>query len=66
MENNTIVTLKPGEGRSFKAGGLWIYDNEIASIKGTFKNGAVVAVQEQTATRSAAASSTRTRRSACA
>ena len=46
MENNTIVTLKPGEGRSFKAGGLWIYDNEIASIKGTFKNGAVVAVQD--------------------
>ena len=66
MENNTIVTLKPGEGRSFKAGGLWIYDNEIASIKGTFKNGAVVAYRTQTATRSAAASSTRTRRSACA
>lgn len=26
---NTIVTLKKGEGRSFKQGGLWIYDNEI-------------------------------------
>ena len=46
MENNTIVTLKPGEGRSFKAGGLWIYDNEIASIKVTFKNGEVVAIQD--------------------
>ena len=46
MENNTIVTLKPGEGRSFKAGGLWIYDNEIAAIQGTFKNGAVVSVQD--------------------
>ena len=39
--NETIVTLKKGEGRAFKAGGLWIYDNEIESIHGTFKNGAV-------------------------
>ena len=23
------VIIKKGEGRSFKAGGLWIYDNEI-------------------------------------
>ena len=45
--NETIVTLKKGEGRAFKAGGLWIYDNEIESIHGTFKNGAVVTVQEQ-------------------
>ncbi|MGN1391152.1 MAG: hypothetical protein ACI4WQ_04100, partial [Sharpea porci] len=36
---NTIVTLKKGEGRSFKQGGLWIYDNEIETIKGRFKNG---------------------------
>ena len=36
--NETIVTLKKGEGRAFKAGGLWIYDNEIESIHGTFKN----------------------------
>ena len=45
--NETIVTLKKGEGRAFKTGGLWIYDNEIESIHGTFKNGAVVTVQEQ-------------------
>ena len=45
--NETIVTLKKGEGRAFKAGGLWIYDNEIESIHGTFKNGTVVTVQEQ-------------------
>ena len=45
--NETIVTLKKGEGRAFKAGGLWIYDNEIESIHGPFKNGAVVTVQEQ-------------------
>ena len=43
--NETIVTLKKGEGRAFKAGGLWIYDNEIESIHGTFKNGAVVTVR---------------------
>ncbi|MGN0479274.1 MAG: class I SAM-dependent rRNA methyltransferase [Hominenteromicrobium sp.] len=44
--NETIVTLKQGEGRSFKAGGLWIYDNEIETIHGTFKNGAVVTVRD--------------------
>ena len=26
---NVIVTLKKGEGRTIKAGGAWIYDNEI-------------------------------------
>ena len=46
LEANTIVTLKKGEGRALKAGGAWIYDNEIADIKGTFKNGAVVRVQD--------------------
>ena len=44
--NQTIVTLKKGEGRSFKAGGLWIYDNEIEKIEGTFKNGAIVTVHD--------------------
>ena len=28
-----IATLKKGEGRSLKAGGPWVYDNEIASIR---------------------------------
>ena len=47
MQNgSTIVTLKKGEGRSFKAGGLWIYDNEIERIEGTFRNGAIVTVQD--------------------
>ena len=27
-----IVTLKKGEGRTLKAGGAWIYDNELESI----------------------------------
>lgn len=26
---SVIVTLKKGEGRTVKAGGMWIYDNEI-------------------------------------
>ncbi len=44
--NNTIVTLKKGEGRSLKEGGAWIYDNEIESIVGTFKNGDIVRVND--------------------
>ena len=42
----TIVTLKKGEGRSLKAGGLWIYDNEIHSILGSFQNGDIVVVHD--------------------
>lgn len=44
--NQTIVTLKKGEGRLLKAGGLWVFDNEIAEVKGDFDNGAVVSVQD--------------------
>ena len=39
MQNHTIVTLKKGEGRTIKAGGAWIFDNEIDTIVGTFTNG---------------------------
>ena len=46
MENHTIVTLKKGEGRTLKAGGLWIYSNEIDTIAGRFKNGDVVTVRD--------------------
>lgn len=41
-----IVQIKKGEGRSLKAGGMWIYDNEIASITGNFQNGDLVAVED--------------------
>lgn len=41
-----IVTLKKGEGRTLKAGGAWVYDNEIESIRGNFENGDVVAVHD--------------------
>jgi len=43
---NVIVTLKKGEGRTIKAGGAWIFDNEIASITGTFNNGEIVMVHD--------------------
>ena len=46
MENQTIVTLKKGEGRTIKAGGLWIFDNEIDTIVGKFKNGSIVTVHD--------------------
>ena len=42
----TIVKLKKGEGRSLKAGGLWIYDNEIDSVLGSFQNGDIVVVHD--------------------
>ena len=42
----TIVTLKKGEGRSLKSGGLWIYDNEIDTIMGAFQNGDLVVVHD--------------------
>ena len=44
--NNTIVTLKKGEGRTIKAGGAWIFDNEIDTIVGKFKNGELVTVHD--------------------
>ena len=43
---DTIVTLKKGEGRTLKAGGAWIYDNEIDSIWGSFENGDIVTVHD--------------------
>ena len=43
---SAIVTLKKGEGRTIKAGGAWIFDNEIDTITGRFKNGEVVTVHD--------------------
>lgn len=42
----TIVTLKKGEGRTLKAGGMWVFDNEIESIMGRFENGSIVTVHD--------------------
>lgn len=41
-----VVTLKKGEGRLLKSGGMWIFDNEIASIMGSFQNGDIVFVKD--------------------
>lgn len=41
-----IVKIKKGEGRSFKSGGLWIYDNEIDTISGAYDNGELVSVHD--------------------
>ena len=41
-----VVTLKKGEGRTIKAGGLWIFDNEIDTIMGSFENGAIVMIHD--------------------
>ncbi|MGN0342349.1 MAG: class I SAM-dependent rRNA methyltransferase [Roseburia sp.] len=43
---SAVVTLKKGEGRTLKAGGMWVYDNEIATIVGSFTNGDVVLVHD--------------------
>lgn len=44
--NEAVITLKKGEGRTVKAGGMWIFDNEIKSISGRFINGDIVAVHD--------------------
>ncbi len=44
--SETIVTLKKGEGRTLKAGGMWVFDNEIESIMGRFENGSIVTVHD--------------------
>ena len=38
------VTLNKGAGRSLKAGGMWVYDNEISSAEGTVRDGGLVHV----------------------
>lgn len=38
------VVLKKGQGRSLKAGGLWVYDNEVDKITGEFSDGDFVDV----------------------
>ncbi len=43
---SAIVTLKKGEGRAFKSGGMWIYDNEVAAVLGDFENGDIVIVRD--------------------
>ena len=41
-----VVTLKKGEGRLLKSGGMWVFDNEIDTIMGTFTYGDTVIVHD--------------------
>ena len=43
-----VVTLKKGEGRLLKSGGMWIFDNEIDTVMGNFENGDIVLVHDLT------------------
>ena len=43
---DAVVTLKKGEGRTLKAGGSWIYDNEIDKIDGDYQDGNVLKVED--------------------
>ena len=44
LASDAQVHIKKREAREFKAGGAWIYDNEIDHISGTFQNGDIVSV----------------------
>ena len=43
---SATAVLKKGEGRSLKAGGLWIYDNEIAEVRGIYEDGDIISVED--------------------
>ncbi len=43
---SAVVTLKKGEGRTIKAGGMWIFDNEIDTVTGDFADGDIVIVRD--------------------
>jgi 23S rRNA (cytosine1962-C5)-methyltransferase len=41
-----VVKLKKGEGRTLRAGGMWVFDNEIDTVIGTYENGGLVEVHD--------------------
>ena len=41
-----IVTLKKGEGRLLKSGGMWVFDNEIDTLMGSCVDGDIVIVRD--------------------
>ncbi len=45
MERASAI-LKKGEGRTIKAGGMWIFDNEIDHISREFENGDIIEVHD--------------------
>ena len=43
---DAAAILKKREGRTIKAGGLWVYDNEIAQFRGDFEDGDIISVED--------------------
>ncbi len=41
-----LVILKKGEGRTLKAGGSWVFDNEIDKVEGDFEDGDIVTIHD--------------------
>ena len=41
-----IVRIRRKEGRALKAGGAWVYDNEIETVSGSYENGDIVRVED--------------------
>ena len=46
LADSACARVKKGGARSFKAGGLWIYDNEIDRIDGNPEDGDILAVED--------------------
>lgn len=46
IPQKAAVRIKKGQGRSLKAGGAWVYDNEVDTITGSFTNGDLVSVMD--------------------
>ena len=46
FRETATVQVKKGGARMLKAGGAWIYDNEIEAIRGEFTNGDLVRVED--------------------
>ena len=46
LAGSAVARIKKGGARALKAGGLWIYDNEIARVDGAFEDGDLLAVED--------------------
>ena len=44
--SNGVVRIRRREGRSLKAGGAWVYDNEVESVSGSYENGDILRVED--------------------
>ena len=46
LARDAAAVLKKREGRTIKSGGLWVYDNEIAQMRGAFEDGDIISVED--------------------